>query len=110
MDTTPANTATAGIGIDLYPSASQPWNGASGILIRKASAKHRKIHSWLECESGSCCSEEMTKVSGVPWSLEAITPVATAPASMKNEPTSVYTTSLVVARTRSPEPHMPTKK
>ncbi len=54
-----------------------------------ATAKHRKIHSCEACESGRCCSEEITNVRPVPFWLEARTPVAIAPASMKNEPTSV---------------------
>src|SRR5579884_3345935 len=87
--TTPLNTATAGIGIDLYASASQPWNGTSGILTANANAKQRKIQSWLKCDRRRCWRLESTNVSGVPCSEEAITPVATAAASMKNEPTSV---------------------
>ena len=77
------------MGIDLYPSASQPWNGISGILTRKAAAKARKIHSCEPCDSGRCWSEESANVSGVPCWLEARAPVAIAPASMKNDPTSV---------------------
>src|SRR5450759_1174002 len=83
------NTATAGIGIDLYPSGSQPWKGTSGILTTKAAAKHRKIQSWDACERGRPRSELITKVSGVPCSLEAIAPVAIAATSIKKEPTRV---------------------
>ncbi len=89
FETTPENTATAGIGIDLYPSASQPWNGTTGIFTRNANAKHRKIHSCEACESGRCWSAENAKLIGVPCWSDASTPVAIAATSMKNEPTSV---------------------
>ena len=79
----------AGIGIDLYASASQPWNGTSGIFTRNASAKHRKIQSCELCDSGMCASAVKVKFEWPPFWLDASTPVATAATSIRNDPTIV---------------------
>ena len=77
------------IGIALYPSGSQPWNGTSGIWTRKAIAKHMKIQICEVCDNGCACRKEKAKSIGVPDWLETSTPVAIAATSIRNEPTSV---------------------
>ena len=58
MERIAEKTATAGIGIALYPSGSQPWNGTSGILTRNATAKQRKIQICEAWDSGSAAASE----------------------------------------------------
>ena len=43
FETTPERTAATSGGASVYAVRSQPWNGKSGALTAKASAKPRKI-------------------------------------------------------------------
>ena len=64
-------------------------------MTRNARAKKQKIQRWLSSPMGFAASSAIEN-TGVPPS-PAITPVAIAPASISSEPTSVYTTILIVA-------------
>ena len=80
-------TARTPIGICRYPSGIQPWNGKSGILIRKARANARKTHAWVPLASGKS-ARSLSRKLGAPPSA-ARTPVTIAPTSISSEPTSV---------------------
>ena len=86
---TPEKNASAGSGIVRYASGIQPWNGNAGILIRNASANVTKIHFCVDSGSGLRCRSESTKRQLGRRRRPTARAVATAPASISSEPTSV---------------------
>ena len=89
METTPEKNASAGSGIARYASGIQPWNGKAGILIRNASANVMKIHFCVDSGSGLATRSLSTNEMCPPGPACDSAAVATAPASISSEPTSV---------------------
>ena len=90
------------VGASTCASGSQVWNGNIGTLIAKARKNARKAKTWrlpakplVVAKSRRVTkSKAPTHEPVAPWKLNAVARIAT---SIRSEPTSVYSTNLIVA-------------
>ena len=88
FERTAENTRSTGIGAARYASGIQPWKGKAGALTRNAAANRRKIHSWVPFPTVRCARSAKENEICPPSGVDS-TPRATAPASIRSDPTSV---------------------